>query len=96
MKIRPIPNRITVKAYAPEEETTSDVSLPDTDKQKLVKGEVIAVGKTKIEEDGTHMRAEIKEGDIISFSSDSATEVKVGNEVFLLISIDDVLEVILD
>ena len=65
MKVRPLHDRLIVKRLEEEEKTKGGIIIPDTAKEKPVEGKVIAVGKGKIQQDGTTIPMEVKRGDRI-------------------------------
>jgi chaperonin GroES len=79
-----------------EEETTSPggIVIPDSATEKPIRGEVVAVGKGKILENGDVRPLDLKTGDRILFGKYSGTEVKVGDEDYLVMREDDVMAVI--
>ncbi|MGB5246284.1 MAG: co-chaperone GroES [Woeseia sp.] len=79
-----------------EEERTSPggIVIPDAAAEKPIKGEVIAVGKGKILENGEVRALDIKKGDKVLFGKYSGTEVKVDGEDLLVMKEDDVMAVI--
>ncbi len=86
MKIKPLGKRVLVKQIEQEEITKSGIVLPGTvSKEKPITGEVLAVGK-KIED--------IKPGERIIYEKYTGTEVKDGEEVYLILDIDNVLGII--
>ncbi len=86
MKIKPLGKRVLIKQVEQEEVTKSGIVLPGTvTKEKPITGEVLAVGR-KIED--------IKAGDKIIFKKYSGTEVKDGEETYLILEIDNVLAII--
>jgi len=94
MNIRPLHDRVVIKRM--EEETTSPggIVIPDSAAEKPIRGEVIAVGKGKILENGDVRPLDLKTGDRILFGKYSGTEVKVGDEDYLVMREDDVMAVI--
>jgi len=70
------------------------IIIPDTAKEKPQQGKVIAVGTGKISEDGKRLPLEVKEGDKILFGKYAGTEVKIGDEEYLIMREDDVLGII--
>ncbi len=52
MKLKPLEDRVIIKAVKEEEKTASGIVLPDTAKEKPMMGEVVAVGDGKWDEDG--------------------------------------------
>ncbi len=95
MKLRPLNDRLIVKALPREEVTASGIILPDTvDKERPEQGEVIAVGPGKMKDDGTRAEMSVKAGDKVMFKKYAPDEVKVDDEEYLVISEYDVLAVI--
>ena len=93
MNIRPLHDRIIVKRLAAEE-TIGSIIVPDSAKEKPIKGEVIAVGNGKILEDGNVRSLDVQSGDKILFGKYSGTEVKIEGEEHLIMREDEVLAVI--
>ncbi len=94
MKIRPLQDRIIIKRVKEEEKTKGGIIIPDTAKEKPIEGEVVAVGKGKILEDGTVRPLDVKAGDRVLFGKYSGTEVKLEGEETLIVREDDILGVI--
>ena len=88
MKIRPIGERVLVKPVKVEEKTASGIILPGAgEKERPNIAEVIAVGKDEKLED-------IKVGERVVYSKFSGTEIKDGEEKYIVLNIEDVLAVI--
>lgn len=94
MKIRPLQDRVIVKRVKEEEKTKGGIIIPETAKEKPIEGEVAAVGKGKVLENGTLLPLDVKVGDRILFSKYSGTEVKIEGEEHLIMREDDILGVI--
>ncbi len=94
MKVKPLSDRIIVKAAEAEEKTASGLIIPDTAKEKPMKGEVIAVGSGKITDDGKAIKMELKVGDKILYGKYSGTEVTIEGDEFLIMRESDVYGVI--
>ena len=94
MKLKPLGDRIVVKAAPHEEKTKGGLVLPETVKEKPVEGIVVAVGEGKVLENGTRQAMDVKVKDKIIYSKYSGTEVKLDGEEFLIISERDVLAVV--
>jgi len=79
-----------------EEEKTSPggIVIPDSATEKPIKGEVVAVGKGKILENGEIRPLDVKKGDKILFGKYSGTEVKVDGEEMLVMREDDITAII--
>ena len=96
MKIRPLYDRIVVKRIEQSEELQGGLFIPDSAKEKPQEGEVMAVGKGKLLEDGKLAPLDVQAGDRILFGKYSGSEIKVDGEEFLIMREDDVLGVIED
>lgn len=94
MNLKPLGDRLVVKAAANEEMTKGGLVLPDTVKEKPVEGVVVAAGLGKVLDNGTRQPMEVKVGDKVIYSKYSGTEVKLDGESYLVIGERDVLAVI--
>jgi len=94
MAFKPLGDRVLVKIIEAEEKTKGGIILPDTAKEKPQQGEVLAVGPGRILENGQRLPMEVKKGDKVIFAKYAGTEVKEGEEKYLLISERDILAVI--
>jgi len=94
VNIRPLHDRVIVRRLEEERKTPGGIVIPDTAKEKPIQGEVLAVGKGKILEDGKVRPLDVKVGDKILFGKYSGTEVKVGNEELLVMREEDIMGVI--
>ncbi len=94
--IRPLGDRVVVKAVEREEQTKSGIYLPDTAKEKPQEAVVLAVGPGKVQDNGTRVPIDLKEGDRILYSKYAGTEIKQGTEEYLILRDSDILAVITD
>ena len=94
MKIRPLQDRILVKRLEETAKTKGGIIIPDTAKEKPQEGEVVAVGKGRVLEDGTQRKLDVKAGDKVLFGKYAGTDVKIENEDYLIMREDDILGVI--
>lgn len=91
--VRPLHDRILVRRMPEEEKTAGGIIIPDTAKEKPLKGEVIAVGKGRVLEDGKVLPLEVRAGDKILFGKYTGTEIKIDAEEFIMMREDEVLGV---
>ena len=91
MKLKPLSDRIVVKAHEAEEKTASGIILPDTAKEKPQKGEVLAVGPGKLNENGTLNKMSLKKGDKVLYGKYSGSEVSVDGEELMIMRESDIL-----
>lgn len=94
MNIKPLGDRVVVKALENEERTKSGIVLPDTAKEKPQQGKVLAVGTGRTLENGTKVALEVKEGDKVIFSKYAGTEVKIDGEEVLILAERDILAIV--
>ena len=92
MNLKPLGDRLIVKAIEEEETTSSGIVLPDTAKEKPQKGKVVAVGDGAWDEDGEkRIPLDVAEGDEVLYSKYGGTEVKVDGDDLLVLRESDVL-----
>jgi chaperonin GroES len=92
MKLKPLGDRLIVRAIEEEETTAGGILLPDTAKEKPQKGKVLAVGDGKISEDtGKRVPLDVAEGDEVLSSNHAGTEIKVDGEELVVLRESDVL-----
>lgn len=88
-KIQPLADRVLVRPVAAEEKTIGGIIIPDSAKEKPLRGEVIAVGN------GTKDEAMVlKAGDQVLYGKYAGTELEFGGEKLLIMRQSDVLAVV--
>ncbi len=93
MTLKPLSDRVVVKMVELEETTKSGIILPGTAKEKPQVAEVVAVGPGATK-DGVLVPMTVKVGDKVITSKYSGTEVKLGNDEFVIVRQDDILATI--
>ena len=94
-KLKPLEDRIVVKANEGDQTTASGLVIPDTAKEKPQEGKVIAVGPGRYNEDGNErIPLDVKVGDTVIYSKYGGTEIKVDGEEYLILSGRDVLAIL--
>jgi chaperonin GroES len=92
MKLKPLGDRLIVKAVEEDETTASGIVLPDTAKEKPQKGKVVAVGDGKWDDEGgKRIPLDVSEGDEVLYSKYGGTEIKIEGEDLLVLRESDVL-----
>ena len=92
MKLKPLGDRLIVRALDEDETTASGIVLPDTAKEKPQKGEVLAVGDGAWDDDGEkRIPLDVAAGDTVLYSKYGGTEIKVEGEDLLVLRESDVL-----
>ena len=94
MKLKPLGDRLIVKAVEEEETTSSGIVLPDTAKEKPQRGSVIAAGEGRRDDDGDRIPMDVKVGDEVLFAKYAGTEFRLEDEELLILSEKDILAVI--
>jgi chaperonin GroES len=94
VSIKPLEDRIVVKASEAEQTTASGLVIPDTAKEKPQEGEVLAVGPGRVDDNGNRVPVDVSVGDKVIYSKYGGTEVKYGGEDLLILSARDVLAVV--
>jgi len=91
--LKPLEDRIVVKANEEESTTSSGIVIPDTAKEKPQEGSVVAVGPGRFE-DGVRVPLDVAVGDTVIYSKYGGTEVKVDGDEYLILSARDVLAIV--
>ncbi len=94
MKLKPLGDRVLVKRLEEETVTKGGIIIPDTAKEKPMKGEIVAVGDGKLGEDGKRVKPNVKAGELVLFNKYAGTEVKVEDVEYLIMREDDILCII--
>ena len=94
VSIKPLEDRVVIKQMEAETVTASGLVIPDMAKEKPQEGTVVAVGPGRIDDNGNRIPLDVAEGDVVLYSKYGGTEVKVGNEEYLVLSARDVLAVV--
>lgn len=94
MKIRPLHDRVLVKREEEEETSRGGIIIPDSAKEKPMRGRIIAAGAGKMMKSGDVRALTVKEGDIVLYSKYAGTEVKLDGEEHLIMREDDILGII--
>jgi chaperonin GroES len=96
MKLKPLHDRVLVQRLEEEETTKGGIIIPDTAKEKPIRGEVKAVGPGKRTDEGQRLEMPVNVGDKIMFNKYAGTEVKIEGEEHLVMREDDIVAVIED
>jgi chaperonin GroES len=94
MNLKPLADRVIVRALEAEEKTAGGLYIPDTAKEKPQQGEVIAVGPGKISDDGKKIVMEVKVGDKVLYGKYSGTEVTVDGSDYLIMRENDIFAIV--
>ncbi|GIX07061.1 MAG: 10 kDa chaperonin [Candidatus Poribacteria bacterium] len=96
MAIIPLYDRVLVKRIEEEEQKIGGIVIPDTAKEKPQQGEVIAVGEGRVLDNGERQKPDVQVGDKVLFGKYAGTEVKYGDEEYLILREEDILAKIVE
>ena len=91
--IKPLNNNVLVQYLKPEDKIISGIIIPEMAQQKPQEAKVIEVGYGK-QEGGKTIDFQVKPGDLILTAKTGGTEIKYGEEVFMLVREDDILAIL--
>ena len=94
LNLKPLADRIVVKAMEAEDITKGGIILPDTAKEKPVEGTIVAAGPGKKTDDGTIIKPEVNVGDKVLYGKYSGTEVTVDGEEYLIMRESDIFAIV--
>ena len=93
MKIKPLEDRVVIKAQDAEEVSNGGIILPDTAKEKPQQGEIVATGPGKTSDSGNVIKLTVKKGDAILYGKYSGTEITVEGTEYLIMRESDILAI---
>ncbi|MBR1787313.1 MAG: co-chaperone GroES [Paludibacteraceae bacterium] len=88
-QIKPLADRVLVRPVAAEEKTVGGIIIPDTAKEKPLRGEVLAVGNGTKDE-----QMVLKQGDQVLYGKYAGTEIEIDGEKLIIMRQNDVLATI--
>ena len=94
MNITPLYDRILIKRLDEEEVTRGGLVIPDTAKEKPLRGEIVAVGSGRRQKDGSIRPMAVKAGEKILFEKWAGSEVKLDGIEHLILKEDEILGII--
>jgi chaperonin GroES len=94
VSLRPLGDRVVVKALAREAVTKSGIVLPDTAKEKPQEGKILAIGPGKVLDNGKRAALEVQVGQRVLFAKYAGTEVKIDGEEYLILRESDIMGII--
>jgi chaperonin GroES len=94
MKLKPLADRVVIKPLEDEDKTPGGIILPDTAKEKPMKGEIISTGPGGLNEKGERVKMEVKKGDVVIYGKYSGTDFKMDNQDYLILRESDILAIV--
>jgi chaperonin GroES len=94
MNVKPLHDRVAIRPIVQEDKTAGGIIIPDTAKEKPIKGEVVAVGSGTKTESGNVIPLDIKVGDVVLFGKWGGTEIKVAGQDLIIMKESDILAIV--
>jgi chaperonin GroES len=94
MGFKPLYDRILVKRVDEETRSAGGIIIPDTAKEKPLRGKVLSTGTGKLLESGALRALDVKEGDVVLFDKYAGTEIKIEGVEHTILREDDVLGIV--
>jgi chaperonin GroES len=94
LKVRPLHDRLLVRRSEPRTTAKGVIVIPDAAREKPQQGEILAVGRGKLLENGTRVAVDLEVGDRILFGKYTGTEVELEGQEVLILREDEVLAVL--
>ena len=94
MNVRPLNDRVLLRRLEEKEVIKGGIIIPDTAKEKPQEAEVVNVGPGKLDDNGKRVPTEVKKGDRVLIGKYSGTDIKIGDDEFLIVREDEILGVI--
>ena len=94
MSIKPLHDRVVIERLEEELKSAGGIVIPDTAKEKPMRGRVVAIGPGKVLDNGNIIPLGVKEGDEVLFGKYSGTEVKVEGKEWVVMREDDIMGII--
>jgi chaperonin GroES len=89
VSVQPLADRVLVQAAPAETKTSGGIIIPDTAKEKPMRGKVVAVGNGKPDEPMT-----VKVGDTVLYGKYAGTEINVDGSEYLIMRESDIYAII--
>lgn len=97
MNFKPLSNHLFIEPIEEESKTKSGIVLPETaEKEKPVKGKIIAVGPGKLNEKGERLPMSVRVGDVVIFKKYGPDEIELGGKKYLVGDEEDILAIIIE
>lgn len=95
MNFKPLSNRVFIEPLEEEQKTKSGIVIPDTaDKEKPVRGKILAIGPGKLNDKGERTPMSVKVGDTVLFKKYGPDEIEIDGKKYLVGDEEDILAII--
>lgn len=94
MSLKPLGDCVLIKPEAAEQKTASGLYIASNAQEKPQRGEVVAVGEGKLNDNGERLPMDVKPGDKVIYGKFGGNEVKIDGEDYLLMRVDDIYAIV--
>ena len=94
MKLQPLHDRVIIKRLESETKTAGGIVIPDTAKEKPMKGEVVAVGKGRTLDNGQVLAPSVKAGDTVLIGKYAGSEFKIDDIEYVSVKEDEIIAIV--
>jgi len=94
IKLKPLGSRFVVEPLEQEDVTSGGIFLPETAKEKPMKGTIVSVGAGDRDEDGKRLPMDVKAGDTVLFNKYAGTELKIDGKKLLVMKESELLAIV--
>lgn len=95
MELKPLGSRVFIEPAEEEKTTESGIVIPETaEKERPIKGKILAVGPGRLNDKGNRVPVSVKEGDMVLFKKYGPDEVEIDGKKYLVADEEDILAVI--
>ncbi len=94
MKFRPLHDRVLVRRVEQEAKTAGGIIIPDAAQEKPMEGEIIAVGKGHVNDNGEVRPLDVATGDKVIFSKWAGTEITIDGEELMVMKESDIIGIV--
>ncbi len=91
MAVKPLEDRVLVMPIENETKTESGIYLPESSKERPVKGKVVAVGPGKLMDNGKRASMSVKKGDTVVYGKYAGSEVEIKGDSHLILRESELL-----
>ncbi|MHC4392534.1 MAG: co-chaperone GroES [Planctomycetota bacterium] len=94
MAVKPLDDRVLIKRLDAEEQTSGGILLPDSAREKQLRGRIEAVGEGRRTDDGTRLPLSVAVGDVVIFGKYAGTEIKIAGDQHTIMRESELLGVL--
>lgn len=94
LQLQPLADRVVIEVIDDQQTTSGGIYIPDTAREKPVKGRIIAIGTGRTLDNGTKEAMTVKVGDLVMFAKYGGTELKQDGVEYKIMAERDILGIL--